>query len=190
MKLNKATVAQQVRQEMIVTNQQVTRFRSLPTDTLRYRPGPDRWSVLDCLEHISLTYADYFSRMEAAIHQASPTDGTTYTAGFFAQKMIDGQRPHQGKRRLKMKTFKKLTPATDKKTPEQIFETLFQYHTRLEQLLTQAEALDWNRVKVTSALGPILRFKLGDCFRFLLAHTERHILQAQEVLKAQTMNTK
>jgi hypothetical protein len=38
--------------------------------------------------------------------------------------------------------------------------------------------------KVTSTLGPILRFKVGDAFRFPLAHQERHMLQIERTLAA------
>ena len=34
------------------------------------------------------------------------------------------------------------------------------------------------------SLIPIIRFKLGDAFRFLIAHEQRHILQAKNVILA------
>jgi hypothetical protein len=37
--------------------------------------------------------------------------------------------------------------------------------------------------KVTSTLGPILRFKVGDAFRFPIAHQQRHMLQIERVLE-------
>lgn len=191
MKRAKKDTLQEVRQQLNEVNRQISDFQQLDEEALRYRPGPGRWSVLDCLEHINLFYADYFSRMEPAIHQAVPSGRTQYTPGFFARRMIHGLRPKQGKRTMKIKTFKAMTPATDEKTPEQIFDILWQYHARLEQLLTEAEALHWDRIKVASAIGPLLRFKLGDCFRLLMAHTERHLLQGREALKdRETITTK
>ena len=169
MKRAKRDTLQEVRQQLNESNRQISDFQQLNEEALRYRPGPGRWSVLDCLEHINLFYADYFSRMEPAVHQAAPADRTEYTPGFFGQKMVGGLRPNQGKRRMKIKTFKAMVPATDEKTPAQIFDTLLQYHTRLEHLLSESEALDWDKVKVASAIGPLLRFKLGDCFRLLMA---------------------
>ena len=183
MKRQKATVIQQVQEEIKAADQQVQNFRQLPDPTLRYRPTPDQWSVLDCLEHINLMYADYLPRLQAAIAHASPTHRDTYSPGFWGQKMIRGQRPKQGRRNMKMKTFNKMNPLTDHKTSDQIFDTFFRYHAQLGQLLHQSEALDWNQVKVASAIGPLLRFKLGDCFQALMAHTERHLLQGQEVLQ-------
>lgn len=183
MKLNKVEVAQQVQREIAEANEQVRRLQQQPTDALRRRPRPDAWSALDCVEHMNLFYDDYLPRVGAAVQRATPSEKPTYSPGFFGQKMIDGLRPQQGKRRMKIKTLKKMTPATDNKAPDAVFAAFFRHHTRLEELLTKGPSLNWNRVKVASAIGPILRFKLGDCFRLLLAHTERHLLQAQEAME-------
>ena len=184
MKRTKTEVITQICREVNQDDQQVKDFQQLSEDVLRYRSNPNQWSVLDCLEHINMFYADYFSRMEPAIRRASPSDCTVYTPGFIAQKMVDGLRPQRNRRRMKIKTFARMTPATDDKSSTLIFSAYFQYHAQLKQLLEQSKALNWNRVKVASAIGSILRFKLGDCFQLLTAHTERHLLQCQEVLSA------
>lgn len=186
MKLNKTDVVRQTRAAIKAVNRQAESFCSLPEEALRHRPEPNQWSALDCLDHINLFYADYFPRLEAAVRRASPANQATYTPGYFGQKMVNGLRPNQGQRRMKIKTFRRMNPATDDQPSERIFEALFGYHTQLEKLLTEAEALNWNRVKVNSAIGPLLRFKLGDCFRLLLAHTERHIRQAEEALETRS----
>ena len=183
MKLNKHEVTRQVRREVAEANEQVRHLQQQPTDTLRRRPRPDAWSALDCIEHMNLFYDDYLPRVEAAVKQAAPSKKPTYSPGFFGQKMIDSLRPQRGKRRMKVKTFKKMTPATDNQAPEAVFGAFFRHHAHLEDLLSRAAGLNWNRTKVTSAIGPILRFRLGDCFRLLLAHTERHLLQAQQAVK-------
>lgn len=183
MKRNRTEVTQQVQHAMAEANEQVRRLQQQPTDTLRHRPRPDAWSALDCVEHMNLFYDDYLPRVEAAVQRATPSEKPTYSPGFFGQKMIDSLRPQQGKRRMKIKTFKKMTPATDNKPPEAVFTAFFRHHAHLETLLAQAASLNWNRAKVASAIGPMLRFKLGDCFRLLLAHTERHLLQAQEAME-------
>ncbi|MEO5584289.1 MAG: hypothetical protein ABIQ75_02450, partial [Flavobacteriales bacterium] len=38
--------------------------------------------------------------------------------------------------------------------------------------------------RITSTLGPVLRFKIGDAFRFMIAHQERHFLQIERSLQA------
>ena len=186
MKLDKATVAQQVRHTIEKTNRRAKGFQLQSEATLRHRPRPDQWSILDCLDHINLFYAEYMPRLERAIAQAPRTERATYTPGWLGQKMMTGLRPKQGERKMKIKTFRRMNPATEGKSYESVLETFLTYHTQLDALLTEAVPLDWDRAKVVSAVGPLLRFKLGDCFRVLLAHTERHLRQAEEVLEAQS----
>jgi hypothetical protein len=49
-------------------------------------------------------------------------------------------------------------------------------------LLERARTRGLEGEKVTSTLGPILRFKVGDAFRFPIAHQQRHMLQIERVL--------
>ena len=186
MKLIKAEVIRQAHRGIDEVNRQIRELQQLSEEDLRHRPHPDQWNVIDCLEHINLSYGDYFPRMERAVRQATPTDCTTYTPGWLGQWFAKGQRPQQGQRKMKMKTFKNLVPHTDEKEVVSIVEEVFQYHEQFKSLLDRSGDLDWNRVKVVSEVGPILRFRLGDCFRLLVAHTERHVLQAQEVLSDYT----
>ncbi len=188
MKLNKTEVSQQVLHEITEANEQVRRLQQQPIEALRYRPRPDAWSALDCVEHMNLFYDDYLPRVETAVQGGGLSTRKTYSPGFFGKMMINSLRPQQGKRRMKIKTFKKMTPTTDDKPAEPMFAAFFKHHAQLEELLAQAAPLNWNRVKVASAIGPILRFKLGDCFRIMLAHTERHLLQAQEAIEGKRTN--
>jgi hypothetical protein len=50
-------------------------------------------------------------------------------------------------------------------------------------LLERARTRGLEGEKVTSTLGPILRFKVGDAFRFPIAHHQRHMLQIERVLE-------
>ncbi len=183
MKLQKAKVLQQVQHEIDEASHQVRQLQQQPANALRHHPRPDAWSALDCVEHMNLFYDDYLPRVEAAVRDGAASTELTYSPGFFGKMMIASLRPQQGERRMKVKTFKKMTPKTDNKPAEPVFAAFFRHHTHLAELLAQAAPLNWNRVKVASAIGPILRFKLGDCFRIMLAHTERHLLQAQEALE-------
>jgi len=48
--------------------------------------------------------------------------------------------------------------------------------------LNTAKKFDLNAVKVGISIAPIIKLKLGDVFRFMIAHQVRHILQAERAL--------
>jgi hypothetical protein len=53
---------------------------------------------------------------------------------------------------------------------------------KLLALLNTAKKFDLNAVKVGISIAPIIKLKLGDVFRFMIAHQVRHILQAERAL--------
>lgn len=55
---------------------------------------------------------------------------------------------------------------------------------RFLRLLERAKGKDLNKMMVASSLGPIIRFKAGDAFRFHIAHQQRHFLQLERALAA------
>jgi hypothetical protein len=83
-----------------------------------------------------------------------------------------------------VKTFKSFDAG---KLPERNPKVREEFIAYLDELITrtnQAAKVDLHKVRVTSAIGPILRFKLGDALQFITVHNQRHIMQAQKVLEA------
>ncbi|MEM1137995.1 MAG: hypothetical protein AAGI07_19325, partial [Bacteroidota bacterium] len=111
-----------------------------------------------------------------------------FNAGFIGNMMYEKMKPtSNGKINNKMKTFKAVNPS-EKYTASGLDTALVLKNFKQQQgkcleLLNEAQNINLNTVKITSLIGPILRFKAGDAFRFLIAHEQRHMLQAQRVLK-------
>ena len=59
---------------------------------------------------------------------------------------------------------------------------------RMISLLRMARVADLTRTKTAISLTKLLKLRLGDTFRFVIYHVERHILQADNVLAAQQMS--
>lgn len=54
---------------------------------------------------------------------------------------------------------------------------------KLLELLDWACRLDLNKSKVGISIAPFIKLKLGDVFMFLVAHLQRHLLQAKKSLE-------
>lgn len=150
---------------------------------LRYRHSPQKWNVLDCLEHLSSTFRLYIPRIEEAINKGSQIKGDQYKPGFFGQMMINSMTPSKGRIRMKVKTLRPFIPQTKEKSKEQIIQEFMNHQQKLIRLMEGADALHLGKLKVASAIGPVFKFKLGDCFRFLTGHNQRHWIQAQEAYR-------
>lgn len=163
-------------------------FGSLSEDELYWKPAPDKWSVGECLEHLNMTFRNYMPKIKQGIAQAvdkgwAPVD--EFKSGWMGKTFTNSFRlDESGKPRRRVKTFKSFDAG---KLPERNPKVREEFIAYLDELITrtnQAAKVDLHKVRVTSAIGPILRFKLGDALQFITVHNQRHIMQAQKVLEA------
>ena len=155
---------------------------ALKDETLYYRPGAKKWSAIECIEHLNNSYRFYIPKMEQEIFKYNGPANDNFKPGFLLKYMIRNLYPHNGKRRMKVKTFKSMKPQISRKKRNLIIEEYRDFLNRMETIADKSQQVDMNRIRIVSAVGPILRIKLGDCFPFLLNHDLRHLLQAREAV--------
>lgn len=162
-------------------------LRNEPLERLQRRPGPKRWSVMEVVEHMNLSSGVYYRGLSALY--ARPVSklrlSPTYSPGRFGAFGTKIMQPGtDGTVSWRMKTMAMFEPRTAK-TQDWTALDEFQGMLRgMRQLLSEAKVKGIEGEKITSTLGPILRFKAGDAFSFPIAHQERHWLQIERTLKA------
>lgn len=185
--LENAIVYPQMIQSSLAFEEALQSFiKGKPEHLLAQRPQAGKWSFLECIEHLSLTYADYLPRIEEAVLMGKNVKGTHFKRGFFGRMMINSMTPKAGKIKLKVKTLGKFIPPSDKAPDFSIVDTFLQQHQTFIKLLEAAQPLHGGKIRLDSAIGSLLRFRLGDCCQFLVGHNERHWLQAQQAYAAVT----
>lgn len=159
---------------------EVRKFEPLNEAQLNWKAHPQSWSILECLEHLNL-YGDYYlPELQRRITKASKTSRpTTFKSGLIGNYFALMMLPREGKVK-KMKTFKDKDPINSNLTAQVITRFLQQQETLL-QLLEQARSVDLNKVKTSISISRLLKLKLGDTFRVVVYHNQRHLLQAQNV---------
>ncbi|MBC7904451.1 MAG: hypothetical protein H7Y27_13585, partial [Gemmatimonadaceae bacterium] len=60
-------------------------------------------------------------------------------------------------------------------------ERLLRYIDDFDHILEQGSYVDIQQLRVPVPGVPLVSFRLGDCLRFMVAHNERHLLQAQKI---------
>jgi len=171
-------------------NTTVKNFQKLPLSLLNRKPNAKQWSIIEVVGHMNQAYADYRQKIDHAI-QTFPKKASevseTYTAGGMGKISISMIRPKNGERKWKMKTMKKFEPdaalsKANKAEVEATFQHFFEIQQHLKTAILASRKLDVKKQKITSAIGPIVKFYLPDCFEFIISHEERHVLQIQELL--------
>lgn len=167
----------------------VRELQKLGLSQLVTAPNAKSWNVVEVLAHLNKSYNLYEEKIDVALSQLPNTDSGSqeFKARPWQQFAIEGQRPKGKKRKWKMKTLKRFEPLLERETLTQekidtIFDAFFQLHGHLKNAILESRSKEVSKVKITSAIGPIIKFYLPEAFEFLLCHMERHMVQIDKIL--------
>ncbi len=155
-------------------------FNSLTINQLNQKENVNKWSILECLEHLNRYHAYYNDAIKQGLTKAkSSTADKSYKNGWFGKMSIDMMSPDNVK---KQKTLAKFNPVGSQLTKETMTKFLA-YQQELLTLLEKAKGKNINQRKVPVEFFKLMRMKIGDALAFVVTHEQRHILQAQAVLQ-------
>ncbi len=161
--------------------------RSMPADTLLHRPAPEKWNALEIFEHMCLSSGIYLRGLERVFDERAKTLPfiPEFRPGLLGDYFTKSMLPKRdGSIKNRMKTMRMFDPPRNNGASQESIDRFIDLCERFLKLLERARTTDLNRMKVTSSLGPIIRFKAGDAFRFPVAHQQRHFLQLERTLLA------
>lgn len=171
-------IANLIERTLIIRNQ-VEAFNALPTQKLNRRHDQNSWSILECLEHLNLYGDFYLPEIEMSIKSSKTLPNKKFKAGFLGDYFANSMLPKE--KLNKMKTFKDKNPigsALDK-------TTIARFIIQQEQLLTlldNSRKIDLNTTKTAISISKLIKLRLGDSFRVVVYHNERHLAQANKIL--------
>lgn len=146
------------------------------------RPGADRWSIAECLTHLTLTTRAYLPLIDDALQIG---------------RLLPVPRPRRFRRdligwllcRMAEPPYRFRATTTAPFVPGRAgtrADVLAQF-VRLQQELTtrvyHAEGLDLTSLVIVSPFDGQLSYHLYSCFRVLPTHQRRHLWQAEQVLE-------
>jgi hypothetical protein len=166
---------------------QAEKFNILSTEELNWRISQDKWSILECLEHLNLYGDFYIPEIEYRIGHSNNTPQEHFRSGVLGNYFASSMLPK--KKLNKMKTFKDKNPTGSKLDKATIKRFLVQQE-QLLNLLDKSRTIDLNKTKTAISISKWIKLKVGDTFRFIIYHNDRHILQAIKALEAMNLQSK
>jgi hypothetical protein len=133
------------------------------------------------LEHLNSYGRYYIPAIEKSLQQNKPAT-EFFKPGFIGDYFTKMLSPSEkGTVRYKMKAPKdhRPSPLLDHQPVIQTF--LSQQQTLLE-LLEKAKKKNIGRIRTPISISRFIKLKLGDTFRFLIAHEQRHFVQINNTL--------
>jgi hypothetical protein len=166
------------------STKKVLELKKLSSEELNYKETPERWSILECIEHLNLYGDFYLPEIENTMLKQKPISrADTFQSGLIGNYFANLMQVKNGKI-TKMKTPQDKNPVNSLLTVTTLDRFLKQQE-RLRSLLEQSRKIDLTRTKVSISLTKFIRLRLGDTFRFFVFHIDRHVKQAENVLLSQ-----
>lgn len=159
-----------------------TEFASLDLAALNYKPAPDSWSILECLEHLN-RYSRYYNPAlaKAIALNAGGNDVAYISYSWLGKKSVEMVRPQNMK---KHQTVKHMNPNNSTLSRATVEEFL-KHEQELQQLLQQAKGANLAKKAVPVEFFKLLKMRIGEALEFVVVHQERHVQQALRVKQQQ-----
>jgi hypothetical protein len=156
---------------------------------LAYAPEEGKWSVAQVIEHLNAYGRYYLPAIEKAIAFKSKDTNQWFVPGWFGNYFTNMMKPKNVYEvKNKMKAPKGYAP-TKGVNVESAFKEFVDQQNKLLQLLEMSRTRDLNTIRIPITLTKLIKLKLGDVFRFLIAHEQRHMIQARNTLHAVGIKT-
>ena len=150
----------------------------LSIEKLNWRAEKNSWSILECVEHLNL-YGEFYipeikKRIENSKNQPKENFKSGFLGNYFAKSMLPKEKLN------KMKTFKDKNPIGSKLDKSTIDNFILQQE-QILNLLEKAREVDLNKTKTAISISKWIKLKMGDTFRVVIYHNERHLVQANKI---------
>jgi hypothetical protein len=156
---------------------------------LGYPPAEGKWSAAQALEHLNMYNRYYLPAIEKAMVYIPKEVNAWFVPGFFGNYFTNVMMPKNVYEvKNKMKTMKSYRPDRGVSV-EGVFKEFKEHQHKLLQLLEMARKRNMEQIRIPTTISKMIRLKLGDVFRFLVAHEQRHMIQARNAIKATGVST-
>jgi len=171
-------------------------LKEKPDEQLNYKQHAESWSVLECLEHLNLYGRFYIPEIKRCITDNSQSSASVtlqrgkkmepvfksgWLGNYFANSMLPKAKLN------KMKTFKNMNPclvgrqALNSKLDKRVIDEFISQQKEMLVLLEESRKVSLNKTRTAISISKLIKLKLGDTFRFVIYHNQRHMVQANRI---------
>jgi len=151
---------------------------------LLQQPAAGKWSVAQVIEHLNSYGRYYLPLIQQALntqsHQPSQDFRTGWLGNYFTKSMLPKE---DGRISNKMKAPKDHRPSPHVDSLSTL-QTFLEQEKLLLELLHKARTNNLNTIRIPISIAKFIKINLGDTFRFLIAHHQRHFVQVANTIEA------
>jgi hypothetical protein len=181
-KINSLLLLEQLQADVREIILKTDQLKHLSHSHLKQSPGKDKWSVIEIIDHLNFYSRYYIKAIEKKLDHSEGRLIKNFRPGWLGNYFTNIMKPKEGNIIAnKMSAPKNAIPSSVINVTETLNEFISHQH-HLINLLQIAKSVDLNSIRVPISLSKWITIKLGDSFRFLIAHEQRHFVQISFVI--------
>lgn len=158
-------------------------FQHSDRSKMAYSPDKEKWSIVQILEHLNAYNRHYLPLIDKELAVTTQNNSAWFESGYWGEKFTKMMKPNNVyKVKNRMKAMKAYTFSNNLNIDTVLHEFL-EHQDRLLNLLELAKSRDLNAIRIPITLTSLIKLRLGDMLRFLIAHEQRHMIQARNTLR-------
>jgi uncharacterized damage-inducible protein DinB len=160
---------------------------ALDTQTLDKQPAVGKWSVAQVVEHLNSYNRYYLPEIKKALQNGKNAQlqySDQYKSGWFGDYFTKMMQPKEGGKIVNKMNAPKDHQPIQVLDAQRVLNEFISRQTDLLNYLQQASQTNMGKLRVPISISKMIKLKLGDTFRFLIAHQQRHFIQINNTLQA------
>jgi hypothetical protein len=159
-------------------------FLRLEEDRLNRPPAPDKWSIAEIFAHLNIYNDAYIRVILSKITVAKDVKNETFRSGWLGDWIYSQTMPRADGSVFKMRAPKATRPSGGPQDGKETLQRFLQQCDMLDDIIRHCSVKDLQGIKIPFYFSKLIPLRLGDNLRYLIAHCERHLLQAHRVMEA------
>lgn len=157
-------------------------FLRFTDEQLRRPPAPGRWCIAEIYAHLNLSMDQSVRGILSRIALAPDIPGDEYRSSWLGDWAYTIIMPRPDGSVFRLKAMRSYRPVLSELDVREALEGFLRHCDALDDILRHAAGKDLRRIRIPFLMPRLVRLPLGDVLRFLVAHGERHLLQAQRAI--------
>ena len=155
------------------------------TDSVKlcYSCKEGQWSAAQAVEHLNMYSRYYLPAIEKSLVQIPKEVNPWFVPGFFGNYFTSMMMPKNVYEvKNKMKGMKSYMPGAGLNA-DKVIEEFLQHQHKLLHLLDISRKRNLENIRIPISVSKLIKLNLGDTFRFVIAHEQRHMIQARNAIR-------
>lgn len=159
-------------------------FENISLEQIQRKPAPEKWSIVECIEHLNV-YSDFYhpeikKRIQNAQEFKQDQELKSSWLGKKFTKMMRLDYSNKNNPVTKpMNAMKSMNPALfAKDLNHDVIKKFIQDQKDMLDILNNCRNYNLNKIKTSISISKIIKLRLVDTLKVVIYHNERHILQA------------